>query len=396
MATIFLILIYLTFISLGLPDALLGSVWPVMRMELGASLDTAGIVFFILSGGTIFSSLLSGWVTGRFGTGKVTAVSVLLTALALLGASATHSVGWLIAMAIPLGLGAGSVDAALNNYVALHYEPRHMSWLHCFWGVGAFIGPLIIGLFLRHGNAWRGAYLCLGAAQFVIACVLFLSLPLWKKYDKPINKNEQNEAQKTGAEDTTTSGPRNVLRIPGVIAALITFFLYCATEYTVGLWGASFLIELRGFQEPAAASAIAMYYGGITIGRFFSGFLTMRFTGTQLIRAGLCVIVVGAALLLAPLPGAVSLGALLLIGLGCSPIYPSMIHLTPERFGAENSAKIIGLQMATAYTGSTFMPPVIGFIAARTNMLIVPVALLLYAACMLVMSEQITRRSKKR
>jgi fucose permease len=319
---------------------------------------------------------------------------VLLTALALLGASATHSVWYLIAMAIPLGLGAGSVDAALNNYVALHYEPRHMSWLHCFWGVGAFTGPLIIGFYLRHGNAWRNAYLCLGGIQFVIACILFFSLPLWKKYDVPISKSEKNEAQKTGAEDIAASPPSNVLLIPGVVSALITFFLYCATEYTVGLWGASFLTELRGFQESAAASAIAMYYGGITIGRFFSGFLTMRFTGTQLIRAGLCVIVVGAALLLAPLPGVVSLGALLLIGLGCSPIYPSMIHLTPERFGAENSAKIIGLQMATAYTGATVMPPILGFIAAHASMLIVPIALLFYAALMLVMSEQITARCK--
>jgi fucose permease len=365
-------------------------------MELGASLDTAGIVFFILSGGTIFSSLLSGWVTGRFGTGKVTAVSVLLTALALVGTSATHSVAWLIAMAIPLGFGAGSVDAALNNYVALHYAPRHMSWLHCFWGVGAFIGPLIIGFYLRHGNAWRGAYLFLGAAQFVVACVLFLSLPLWKKYSKngPLESELQGDTPKDKPqEDTPKSAARNVLRIPGVIAALVTFFIYCATEYTVGLWGASFLITLRGFQEPAAASAVAMYYGGITIGRFFSGFLTMRFTGTQLIRAGLCVIIAGAALLLAPLPGGFSLGALLLIGLGCSPIYPSMIHLTPGRFGAENSAKIIGLQMACAYTGSTFMPPLVGFIAARTNMLIVPLALLLYGALMLVMSEQITARA---
>jgi fucose permease len=362
-----------------------------MRMELGASLDTAGIVFFILSGGTIFSSLCSGWVTGRFGTGKVTAVSVLLTALALLGSSATHSVWYLIAMAIPLGLGAGSVDAALNNYVALHYAPRHMSWLHCFWGVGAFTGPLIIGFHLRHGNAWRNAYLTLGIIQFAITCILFFSLPLWKKYDTP--QNEKTDPQKT---DTPAAARRNVLLIPGVISAIITFFLYCATEYTVGLWGASFLTELRGFQEAAAASAIAMYYGGITIGRFFSGFLTMRFTGTQLIRAGLCVITIGAALLLAPLPGTVSLAALLLIGLGCSPIYPSMIHLTPERFGAENSAKIIGLQLATAYTGATVMPPILGFIAARTSMLIVPVALLVEGALMLVMSEQITRRSKKR
>jgi fucose permease len=403
MATIFLILIYLTFISLGLPDSLLGTAWTVIRLDFGASLDTAGIIFIIISGGTIISSLSSGWVLGRFGTGKVTTVSVLLTASALVGASFSPGVWWLMLMAIPLGLGGGAVDAALNNYVALHYAPRHMSWLHCFWGVGAFTGPLIISSYLRQHNNWRGAYLTLGILQSIIGLLLVFSLPLWNKYTQVLS---QKDAERVAKDDHTGSaqdekpaqepGTRwGVLGIPGVPQALITFFFYCATEYTVGLWGASFLTDQRGFDKPSAASAISMYFAGITIGRFITGFLTTRFSGTQLIRTGLCIITSGAVLLLLPLPGPAALVALLLIGFGCAPIYPSMIQLTPERFGAENSPKIIGLQMACAYSGSTFMPPLIGFIAANTNMLVVPIVMVCYGISMFFMSEQITRATRR-
>jgi fucose permease len=395
MATFFLILIYLTFISLGLPDALLGSAWPVMRLELGATLDTAGVIFVIITGGTILSSFASGWVVGRFGTGKVTAVSVLLTAAALLGISFSPSIWLILLIGVPLGLGGGSVDAALNHYVALHYESRHMSWLHCFWGVGALSGPLIIGAHLRQGNNWRGAYLTLGIIQGLVCLILFVSLPLWNIFTKP-GAGKDKAASDTAAEPAPALPAKkaNVLLIPGLIQALITFFLYCATEYTVGLWGASFLTELRGFTKAAAATAISMYYTGITAGRFFSGFLTMKFTGTQLIRAGLGIVTAGAVLLLLPLPGPVSLAALLLIGFGCSPVYPSMIQLTPGRFGEENSQKIIGMQMGCAYTGATVVPPLIGVVLANTHMLVLPVVLVFYGAAMLFTSEWINRKCK--
>ncbi|MDR0655142.1 MAG: MFS transporter [Treponema sp.] len=415
MATLFLILIYLTFISLGLPDALLGAAWPVMRLDLGMPLDGAGMIFIIISGGTIISSFCSGWVVGRFGTGKVTTFSVLFTAAALLGSSFGHTVWWFMLLAVPLGLGAGSVDAALNNYVATHYKAHHMSWLHCFWGVGAFIGPIIIGARLRQDNNWRGAYLSLGLMQAAISVILFIALPMWKKAGanaeakggdagtagKTENSNDAksdtagaNTGNKNVSAAETASGnilvnSKSILRIPGVWQALLTFFLYCSCEYTVGLWGASFLSEMRGFEKPAAASAVSLYYAGITIGRFFSGLLNMRFKGQQLIRGGLCIILLGGILFLLPLPAFISLPALLLIGLGCSPVFPNMIQLTPERFGAENSQKIIGWQMGCAYTGITVVPPLLGIMAAHISMLVVPAAILCYVALMLFLSERI-------
>ncbi|MDR3144758.1 MAG: MFS transporter [Treponema sp.] len=408
MATFFLALIYIAFISLGLPDSLLGTAWPVMRLEFGVSLDTAGIIAFIISGGTIISSLSSGWVLGRFGTGRVTAFSVLLTAASLLGSSFGLSIWWIALLAVPLGLGAGAVDTALNNYVALHYAARHMSWLHCFWGVGALGGPLIIGTFLRHGDNWRGAYFFIAIVQMGVGLLLLLSLPLWKLQGKsgtppsaapegPPSAAPSPAAASSAAPETPpkAGGRGGALRIPGVVQALVTFFLYCATEYTVGLWGASFLSELRGFSKASAASAISLYFIGITAGRFLTGFLTLRFSGVLLIRTGLCVITAGAVLLLLPLPGPFALTALLLIGFGCSPVFPSMIQLTPKRFGAENSPRIIGLQMACAYSGSTLMPLLAGFIVARSTMNLVPVFLVCYGLAMLCMSEWINRKAAR-
>ncbi|MDR2305282.1 MAG: MFS transporter [Treponema sp.] len=419
MATLFLILIYLTFISLGLPDALLGAAWPVMRPDLGMPLDGAGMIFVIISGGTIISSFCSGWVVDRFGTGKVTTFSVLFTAAALMGSSFGHTVWWFMLLAVPLGLGAGSVDAALNNYVATHYKAHHMSWLHCFWGVGAFIGPIIIGARLRQDNNWRGAYLSLGLIQAAISIILFIALPMWKNAGSNAHVNggaagkhkNSNDAKgnttggNTGNNSVTAaetvSGKlliksKSLLRIPGVWQALLTFFLYCSCEYTVGLWAASFLSEMRGFEKPAAASAVSLYYAGITIGRFFSGLLNMRFKGQQLIRGGLCIILLGGILFLLPLPALISLPALLLIGLGCSPVFPNMIQLTPERFGVENSQKIIGWQMGCAYTGITVVPPLLGILAARISMLVVPAAILCYVALMLFLSEQINVKCRNR
>lgn len=390
MATLFLLVIYAAFISLGLPDSLLGASWPIIRLEFGMALDSAGIITMIISGSTIVSSLFCEKLIRRFGTGLVTAVSVFLTAVSLLGISFSHSFVWMILLAVPLGLGAGAVDAGLNNYVALHYKAYHMSWLHCFWGVGAFCGPLIIAGYLQKDN-WRGGYFTISLIQLAVCALLFLSLPLWKKANGATPPAAQNQPER----EPQAPPAANVFKVPGVLFVLFTFSLYCAIEYTIGLWGSSYLVEARGFAAPSAARAVALYYGGITIGRFLNGFLTIKFTSKQLIRTGIVVIVAGALLLALPLSSYFSMGALLLMGLGCAPVFPSLIHETPYNFGAQNSQKIMGLQMAFAYCGSTFIPPVIGLVANNINVALIPYFPLLFSLCILFFTEALNRATRR-
>lgn len=389
MATFFLIIIYITFISLGLPDSLLGTAWPLMRLEFGMPLDAAGIGTIIISGGTIISSLLSEKLIARFGTGKVTAVSVSATALALLGISFVPSFWWMLLLCVPLGLGAGAVDSALNNYVALHYKARHMSWLHSFWGIGAFCGPLVIASFLQQGS-WRGGYLTIAIIQVAVSLLLIFTLPLWKRPGITPGSDVMPET------DTITEPPaKNALRIPGVPLALITFLLYCATEYTVGLWGSSYLVEGRGLPEAAAARGVSLFYLGITVGRLLTGFLTAKLSNKQLIRIGIIFILAGGALLVSPVSTPLALAALTLIGFGCAPVYPSMIHETPRRFGAQNSQKVVGLQMAFAYMGSTFIPPLVGVLARNISVFLIPWFCVVYGVGMLICSEALNRRTQK-
>lgn len=386
MLTLLLIIIYLSFISLGLPDSLLGSAWPVIHTDLGVAFPSAGIISMIISGGTIISSLFSSKAIKRFGTGKVTFVSVAMTAVALFGFSVSPSFIWLCIMAIPLGLGAGSVDAALNNFVALHYKAKHMSWLHCFWGVGATLGPIIMSLFIAKNNQWQKGYFTISMIQFSLVAVLFITLPLWNKMGKDDNKAEEEEKshQKTPA-----------LKIPGVKLALVSFVCYCGTEATAGLWGSSYLVNYKGLPAGEAAKWISLFYAGITLGRFLSGFLTIKLNNKTLIRLGQVICMIGAITLILPLPTYFSMVGLILLGLGCAPIYPSMLHETPNRFGKEASQSIMGLQMAFAYMGSTFMPPVLGFIASKTSIVIFPYFLLCYILIMLVNSEKINKFMKK-
>lgn len=391
MALLFLLLIYIAFISLGLPDSILGASWPIMRPDLGAGLGTAGVIAMIVSACTIAASLASDRLTRRFGAGKVTAVSVLLTAVALLGFGLAPSVAWLFVLALPLGLGAGSVDAALNNYVALHYSARHMSWLHCFWGVGAFVGPMLLSLSMNYGGGWRGGYLIIAGIQFFIVILLFLSLPAWRRRgDKP-----PRESGRADPELVRNAG-LPAYRIPGALFAMATFAFYCAAEASTGLWSSSFLVERRGFSTVDAALAASVYFAGITGGRFLNGFLAERFSGAFLIRAGLATLALGVLLLALPLPGPFAYVSLLLAGLGCAPIYPVMIHETPRRFGAAVSQRIIGLQMASAYCGTTFFPPLLGLIAGWTGLWILPFFLFLFVAGMLFCSEAINRRMRGR
>lgn len=386
MLTILLVIIYIAFISLGLPDSLLGAAWPAMHMDFGITLSAAGIISMTVQGGTIVSSFMSSKVIGRFGTGKVTAVSVLMTAVALLGFSFAPSFRWLWVCAVPLGLGAGAVDAALNNFVALHYKARHMSWLHCFWGIGATGGPLVLSLFLAREAGWRSGYLVVSILQFALAAVLLFVLPAWKK----VQSNEQD----TQIEPGEKTSLRSVFRLPVIKYTLISFFCYSAVEATAGLWGSSYLVNTRGLSAETAARYISFFYMGITAGRFLSGFVTMKFTGSSLVRLGQALILLGLVLILQPAVLSLSLIGIILVGLGCAPIYPSLLHDTPKRVGKVMSQTLMGIQMGVAYTGSTLMPPLFGLIAERINTALLPVYLLFFLAFMILCTELANRTQK--
>ena len=385
MIHLLLAIIYLSFISLGLPDALLGSAWPTMYEVFGVPVSFAGIIAMIIAGGTIVSSLASDWITHKLGAGKVTAISVAMTATALFGFSISNQFWMLCLWAIPYGLGAGSVDASLNNYVAIHYSSRHMSWLHCMWGVGASIGPYIMGYVLSGGYHWSAGYRTVGLIQLTLTAFLFLSLPLWKGRGASADSSEPAPAP---------MGLRQVIAIPGAKEVMIAFFCYCALEQTAGLWGSSYLALCKGVDVDMAAFFGSMFYIGITVGRAINGFLTMRFTDTQLIRFGFAIILVGVAALLLPMGHAASLAGLLLIGLGCAPIYPCIIHSTPEHFGEARSQAMIGVQMASAYTGILLMPPLFGLIANHITPALMPLYLLAILALMWFMYEKLLKTVK--
>ena len=382
MIHLLLAVIYLSFISLGLPDALLGSAWPTMYLEFGVPVSYAGAISMIIALGTIVSSLMSDRLTYKLGAGKVTAISVGMTAAALFGFFTCDSFWMLCLWAIPYGLGAGSVDACLNNYVALHYASRHMSWLHCMWGVGASIGPYIMGWVLTGGGHWTGGYRTIGILQLVLTGVLVLSLPLWKK--------RPGAAEGEGEAKPLPLG--KVLQIPGAKEILVAFFCYCALEQTTGLWASSYLVLYKGVPSETAASFASMFFIGITLGRALNGFLTMKFSDTQLIRMGQAIILLGGGAMLLPLGETVSLAGLILIGLGCAPIYPCIIHSTPEHFGAENSQALIGVQMASAYVGTCLMPPLFGLIANHITVALLPVYLLAILGLMIFMHERLVRK----
>ncbi|MCM3781368.1 MFS transporter [Neobacillus mesonae] len=394
MATWFLVIIYLAFISLGLPDSMLGAAWPVMQPEIGASFEAAGLLSMIVAAGTIVSSLASGTLIQAFGTGKITLFSCFLTAGALIGFSFAPSLVWLIILAIPLGLGAGAVDSALNHYVATHYKAHHMSWLHCFWGIGATGGPIIMSYYISEQNSWRDGYFAVSIIQFSLVLLLFVTLPLWKKvallHQSEKSKNLVDDSHPHQAE-TLQAPSKHPLRIRGVRFTLIAFLFYCGVEMTVGLWGASYLVGERNITADTAAAWISLYYGGITVGRFITGFITLKVSNRVLILAGQLIAIAGGALLLLPLPNAFLFVGLILIGLGFAPIYPGFIHETPTRFGKENAAKLIGYQMAVAYTGTTFLPPLFGLTASAFGIGLFPVVVLLFTVLMLISSERVNK-----
>ncbi|QQO09984.1 MFS transporter [Breznakiella homolactica] len=382
------VIIYVAFISLGLPDSLLGSSWPSMYGGFGVHVSYAGFISMIIAGGTIVSSLFSDTLIRKIGTGSVTLVSVAMTAFALLGISFSNSFMMVCLFAVPLGLGAGSVDAALNNFVAVHYKASHMNWIHGFWGIGASLGPILLAYLLGKTGMWESGYRGVSIIQFALVAVLIASLPLWKRVPGSVSA-EGN------AEERKSAGIPGLLRLPKAKSTMISFFCYCGLETTTGLWGSTYLVVVRNVPADRAAGWISLFYIGITLGRFLSGFLSMKLTQKNMIRLGQLCIALGILCIVIPLPEAALTAGFFLIGLGCAPIYPSLLHETPNTFGTEQSQGVMGIQMACAYIGTTFMPPLFGVLGARTGYGLFPFYLGALLIVMILAVHLIYRKNRK-
>lgn len=401
MSTLLLIIIYFAFISLGLPDSMLGASWPVMRVEFSADESLAGVFNAAISVCTVISSLLSSRLTRRFGTGPVIACSVTLTAAGLFIASFIGNVYLYFAVAVPLGLGAGAIDTILNDYVARNYRAIHMNWLHCCWGVGAMAGTMIVSSFVKSGAGWRYGFLTVGIVQAVLAAVMFLSLPLWKKASFKVRSDliadgGASAKSATNGAKSPAVPLRKALAVRGVALGAAAFFFYCSIESIVGLWGSSYLVNVRGIDPAAAAMWISAYYGGMIGGRFLNGILSLRLKDMWLVRGGFFIIAAGIILLLCPLPTAGVIAGILLIGIGCAPIYPSLMHLTPMRFGAELSATVVSFQTATTYLSFLLSPILFGLAASSTTFKIMPFVLAALLLGVAVMNESAHALAKSR
>ena len=385
MVSLLLPIIYLAFISLGLPDGLLGAAWPSMYESLGASVSGGGLISMIISAGTVVSALSCNALQRRLGTGRSTGISVGMTALALLGFSLSRAYWQLCLLAIPYGLGAGCVDAALNNYVALHYKARHMSWLHCMWGIGASGGPVIMAWALTRAS-WNLGYGIVSGIQIALTLVLLLTLRLWKEDRAGASEGEAAGASKRSLPE--------LLRLPGVPQVMACFFCYCALEVTIGMWAASYCTLVRGIPASEASAWGSIFYLGVTAGRLVSGFITFRVNDRNMIRLGQMICAAGILLVALPAGNAALLPGLLLLGLGCAPIYPAIIHETPLNFGAENSQGVIGIQMASAYVGTTLMSPLFGLLGETISFAILPAYLAIVLLVMFGMAEWLHRRTQ--
>lgn len=378
MVTFLLVIIYAAFLGLGLPDGLLGSSWSVLRLDIGATTEMAGYISLTVSFGTVISSLFASKLLYKFGTGKVTLGSIFLTAIALTGISFSDAFVYLILLAIPLGLGAGCVDAALSNYVALHFKAKHMSWLHCFWGVGAMTGPIVMSYWLRNGNNWRSGFVTIAIMLAILVLILLFTLSLWRIFEKE---------NKIDGEDEKIVSNKEALRIPGVKMFMLTMLCYNGTEAAVSLWIATFLIESKNISPASAAALSSLFFIGIIIGRLLSGFLSIHLSSKHLIRYGGIIGCVGFIILITPVPYPVMASALFIIGFGGAPVYPSIVHATPERFGEKASPSVIGLEMASAYVGATLTPLLVGLIANQYGMFLIPILLLFLFVIMFIASE---------
>ena len=386
MFNLILALTYLCFISLGLPDSLLGSAWPVMQEQMSVPVSYAGVVSMIICLGTVLSSLMSSVMIRKLGIGKIIAFSVLMTAVALFGFSVSSQYWMLLLWAIPYGLGAGCVDSVLNNYAALHFKSNHMSWLHCSWGVGASISPYIMSFALVRLDNWNYGYLIVAVLQFVLSLFIFRSIPLWKNSDAA-EKEEQIESK--------TLTVRQILAIPGAVVCFATFFGYCAVELTASLWASSYLVQARGVSPEVASGCASLFYIGLTVGRAINGFLAMRFSDRTLIRLGLGIIFAGIMLVFIETHAMFAYAGFVIIGLGCAPVYPCIIHMTPNLFGKDKSQAIIGVQIAFAYIGFCTMPPLFGLIANHVSIKLLPAYLLVLLMLIIFMHEKLVRMKTK-
>ncbi len=384
MFQILLAIIYMAFISLGLPDSVLGSAWPSIYPEFDVPVSYAGIVAGLISICTIISSLQSDRLNRRFGTGKVTAFSVLTTAVALFGFSICPNYWLMMLWAIPYGLGAGSIDAALNNYVALHYKSWHMSWLHCMWGVGASVGPYIMSFALTHGQNWRMGYRYISWIQIALTVIIMFSLPLWKKQPTIVLDDGTEEVL-----DSKALTLPEIFAIKGAKPLMFMFFCYCALEQTAGLWASSYLVLKYSIDSETAASYGCLFFLGMTIGRALSGFISMKLNDNQMIRLGQVVILFGLFLMFLPFNYHITLVGLVVTGFGCAPIYPCIIHSTPDNFGADKSQALIGVQMASAYTGNLIMAPLFGVIANNIGVGLYPFYLFMFLVVMYGMHKRL-------
>lgn len=366
-----LIIIYFVFISLGLPDSVLGTAWPTMHQELHLVTSAAGLIAMVVSVCTILSSLQTIPLIKRFGIGKLVLFSVLATAIGLLGYSTANYYWMLLLFAIPLGLGAGAIDTSVNDYVALHYKAHHMNWLHAFWGIGATVGPIIMGILLSNNLSWRMGYLVLGIIQLLLVLLLTRSIPLWKKIHVPVAE--------TGKRTTTL---RQVITKPGVIFSLLAFIFYVGTEASIGLWGSTFLVNAKGIHVNTAAFITSTYYASITVGRLIAGFMTFRFGNRFILYVSETLLVIGVVLLMI-LPGQYSLVGFALTGLGSAAIFPTMLQETPRRFGTDFSTQVMSLQVGLAYVGTTCLPPLLGVISQYFGMAIFPYILGIFSFVLL-------------
>lgn len=384
MYSILLVIIYVSFISLGLPDSMLGSAWPDMHGDMSVPVSYAGVLSTLIAACTIVSSLFSDKVIRKLGTGKVTLISVAMTAFALFGFSISTEFWMLCVLSIPYGLGAGSVDAALNNFVALHYKARHMSWLHCFWGIGATAGPYIMGAYLTGGATWNSGYWTVSFIQMVLTAILLFTLPLWREGKAADGEVAAQKSMKM----------KEIVNLSGAKAALLSFFCYCSLEATCGLWAASYMVMHRGISTETAATWASLFYLGITIGRFLCGFISIKLGDKNMIRLGQGFMAAGVVMLLIPGGDSFVFAGLILIGLGCAPVYPCLIHETPENFGADQSQALIGMQMACAYLGTTLTPPLFGLIAQHIHIMWYPIYLALFVVLMVLAVEKLNRSAK--
>ncbi len=385
MLSILLALIYISFISLGLPDAVLGSAWPLISEEFGVPVSGMGIVTIIISAGTIISSLNSSRLINKIGVHKVTAFSVLLTAVSLFGFSSSPSFLVLCLWAVPYGLGAGSVDAALNNYVAINFESKHMSWLHCMWGAGATLGPYIMGMALTGGYSFRTGYIILFIIQAILSIAIFISSPVWKANTKNVENTETKQR---------TLSLKEIFKIRGVKQIAVAFLCFSSIEQTTGLWASSYLVYNRGISPEIAAGFSALFYLGITVGRGICGFIAMKYNDKQMIRAGTVIMAVGLGILFIPLGEYTAFIGLAMIGLGSAPVFPCIIHSTPDNFGVANSQAITGVQMASAYTGTLIMPALFGVIGREISFSLYPVFIGAFLLVMFLMYETMLKKVK--